>query len=79
MRTPPDTALAGPGAPQTLDLSPQALLEAGVPPEVVAEPPGLYGAGLDVRDGFYQNLVTPLCDLFGFDWPAAASEYGVSE
>eukprot|EP00974_Lingulodinium_polyedra_P055301 5318558-Lingulodinium_polyedra.AAC.1 len=64
MRTPPHAALAGPGALQTLDLSPQALLEAGVPPEVVAESPGLYGAGLDMCDGFYQNLVTPLCDLF---------------
>ena len=59
MRSPPLTPLAGPGALQTLDISPEALLLIGVPAEVVSEGPGLYGAGVDMCDGFYQNLMVP--------------------
>ncbi|CAK0814825.1 unnamed protein product, partial [Prorocentrum cordatum] len=71
-RRPPHSALGSAGAQAGPALSPSALRRAGLA-DTEVDP---RGAGVDLRDGFYQFVDDDLADWFGFDFPEAAGYFG---
>ena len=49
------------------------------PPAEVCPPPCVYGASVDIIDGFYQFLTQSVASWFCFDVGVTAEEFGVSE
>ena len=78
-RSPPRSALAGPGALSSMDLSDAALADAEDVVDFDPENVDIHGAGVDLCDGFYQNSLDSLADWFGIDYPEPAEAYGAQE
>ena len=53
---------------ERLEFAQERMLEADMDEELFRGV-SVWGAGVDLQDGFYQNLNSGLCDYLGFDFP----------
>ena len=88
-REPPKSLMATPSACAAFDFTenelwggialPSQHAPAERSPAEACPPPCVYGASVDLSDGFYQFLAQKVASWFCFDFGVAADEFGVSE
>ena len=85
-REPPKSLLATPSACAALDFTENeswgrdaSNCQHAPPTGETSEPPCVYGASVDLTDGFYQFLTQSVASWFCFDVEVTGEEFGVSE